>query len=59
MSDAVLRSSGPGPGAVCAVQGESAFVRWLAEQRTEEPHFGDLKRSDALTALRTAQDAPE
>lgn len=41
-------------GAVCRWQGESSFARWLAEQLEREPHFGDVKRADALAAVQTA-----
>ncbi|HET6857490.1 MAG TPA: TfuA-like protein [Streptomyces sp.] len=38
--------------AVCERYGERQFARWLAGQRAQQRHFGDLKREDALTALR-------
>ncbi|MFD6275031.1 TfuA-like protein [Streptomyces sp. NPDC060209] len=41
--------------AVCRWQGESSFARWLAEQIDRDPHFGDVKRADALAAVRTAR----
>ncbi|MFF9690495.1 TfuA-like protein [Streptomyces sp. NPDC014623] len=41
--------------AVCSQQGESQFVRWLAEQCAREEYFGDVKRADALAAVRTAR----
>ncbi|WP_344430777.1 TfuA-like protein [Streptomyces lavendulocolor] len=40
--------------AVCRSLGEEAFADWLAEQRERDPFFGDLKRTDALTALSVA-----
>ncbi|MFJ3310480.1 TfuA-like protein [Streptomyces sp. NPDC086549] len=40
--------------AVCQRQGETQFAGWLAEQRRRDPYFGDVKRLDALTAVRTA-----
>ncbi|MDF3144173.1 MULTISPECIES: TfuA-like protein [unclassified Streptomyces] len=40
--------------AVCQRQGEAEFAGWLAEQRERDPYFGDLKRLDALAAVRTA-----
>ncbi|MGW4821974.1 TfuA-like protein [Streptomyces sp. NPDC004227] len=40
--------------AVCHRRGEREFARWLAEQREHDPCFGDLKRADALSAMRTA-----
>ncbi|MEU6379512.1 TfuA-like protein [Streptomyces sp. NPDC046909] len=36
---------------VCRRQGETEFARWLAEQRKQDRHFGDLKRADALAAI--------
>lgn len=42
--------------AVCRTQGEDAFVRWLTEQLERDRYFGDLKRIDALAAVRTALD---
>ncbi|MFD9562179.1 TfuA-like protein [Streptomyces sp. NPDC059994] len=39
---------------VCRRQGEPAFAGWLAEQRRQDGHFGDLKRVDALAAVRAA-----
>ncbi|NUK27787.1 TfuA-like protein [Streptomyces lunaelactis] len=42
--------------AVCRHQGATEFTEWLAEQREQDEHFGDLKRSDALTAVRIALD---
>ncbi|MFJ3883017.1 TfuA-like protein [Streptomyces sp. NPDC090077] len=44
--------------AVCRRQGETAFAGWLTERREQDRHFGDLKRADALTAVRTALDGP-
>ncbi|MFJ5548587.1 TfuA-like protein [Streptomyces sp. NPDC093225] len=40
--------------AVCRRQGEQAFAGWLSGQRERDRHFGDLKRADALAAVRTA-----
>ncbi|GAA0907747.1 TfuA-like protein [Streptomyces thermoalcalitolerans] len=40
--------------AVCRRRGEEGFAGWLAEQRERDPYFGDLKRADALAAVRTA-----
>ncbi|MFJ3176064.1 TfuA-like protein [Streptomyces roseus] len=40
--------------AVCRRAGEEEFTRWLARQREQDPHFGDLKRTDALAAVRAA-----
>ncbi|MFG3179802.1 TfuA-like protein [[Kitasatospora] papulosa] len=40
--------------AVCRWQGESSFALWLDEQIERDPHFGDVKRADALTAVQTA-----
>ncbi|TLS44938.1 hypothetical protein FE633_17495 [Streptomyces montanus] len=40
--------------AVCQGQAEEEFAGWLAEQRAADPYFGDLKRLDALAAVRTA-----
>ncbi|MET9945265.1 TfuA-like protein [Streptomyces sp. NPDC006341] len=40
--------------AVCHRLGEGAFAEWLAEQRKADEHFGDIKRADALAAVRTA-----
>ncbi|MFI1443249.1 TfuA-like protein [Streptomyces fructofermentans] len=42
--------------AVCRRQGETEFAGWLTEQRELDQHFGDLKRDDALAAVRTALD---
>ncbi|GAA2679912.1 MULTISPECIES: TfuA-like protein [Actinosynnema] len=42
--------------AVCRRHGEQGFADWLARQRARNRHFGDLKRADALLALRTALD---
>jgi hypothetical protein len=42
--------------AVCRRQGEHAFADWLAARREQDKHFGDLKRADALAAVRTALD---
>ncbi|MEU3353082.1 TfuA-like protein [Streptomyces sp. NPDC037389] len=40
--------------AACRRQGETEFATWLAERREQDRHFGDLKRADALAAVRTA-----
>ncbi|MEV6734540.1 MULTISPECIES: TfuA-like protein [unclassified Streptomyces] len=40
--------------AVCRREGESSFVDWLAGQQEQDRYFGDLKRTDALAAVRTA-----
>ncbi|WP_344006633.1 TfuA-like protein [Streptomyces thermocarboxydovorans] len=42
--------------AVCRRRGEGEFADWLAERRAQDEHFGDLKRVDALAAVRTALD---
>ncbi|MER6160330.1 TfuA-like protein [Streptomyces sp. NPDC001868] len=44
--------------AVCRRHGEGEFARWLDEQRAHDRHFGDLKRTDALAAVRTALRGP-
>ncbi|MCQ6246204.1 TfuA-like protein [Streptomyces malaysiensis] len=38
--------------AVCRLRGETEFAGWLAERRAGDRHFGDLKRADALAAVR-------
>ncbi|MFJ3310283.1 TfuA-like protein [Streptomyces sp. NPDC086549] len=40
--------------AVCQRQGETEFAGWLAEQRGRDLYFGDVKRLDALAAVRAA-----
>ncbi|MEU9983560.1 TfuA-like protein [Streptomyces sp. NPDC050856] len=40
--------------AVCGGRGETAFAGWLVERREQDRHFGDLKRADALAAVRGA-----
>jgi hypothetical protein len=40
--------------AVCRRQGEAEFAGWLDERREGDRYFGDLKRLDALAAIRTA-----
>ncbi|MET9888320.1 TfuA-like protein [Streptomyces sp. NPDC006430] len=40
--------------AVCRREGEEEFAWWLTRQREQDPHFGDLKRADALAAVRAA-----
>ncbi|MEV4000555.1 TfuA-like protein [Streptomyces halstedii] len=40
--------------AVCDREGEAGFARWLTARRAEDPHFGDIKRADALQALGVA-----
>ncbi|MFI8089101.1 TfuA-like protein [Streptomyces sp. NPDC086080] len=42
--------------AVCRSQGETEFVGWLTEQRKRDRYFGDLKRADAIAAVRAALD---
>ncbi|MEW2078084.1 TfuA domain-containing protein [Streptomyces sp. NPDC013433] len=42
--------------AVCRRHGESEFAEWLAGQRARDEHFADLKRADALAAVRAALD---
>ncbi|MFJ6213731.1 TfuA-like protein [Streptomyces sp. NPDC092296] len=41
--------------AVCRRQGDVEFAGWLAERRKQDGHFGDLKRADALAAVRLAR----
>lgn len=40
--------------AVCRRAGQTEFYRWVEEQRTADRHWGDVKRADALAALRLA-----
>lgn len=40
--------------AVCRRHGEREFAGWLTERRASDRHFGDLKRADALAAVRAA-----
>ncbi|MGW2911265.1 TfuA-like protein [Streptomyces asoensis] len=40
--------------AVCRRLGETQFARWLAVRLEQDRHFGDLKRADALAAVRVA-----
>ncbi|MFE9647491.1 TfuA-like protein [Streptomyces sp. NPDC006365] len=40
--------------AICYRHYATALTTWLRERRTADPHFGDLKRLDALKALRAA-----
>ncbi|MFG2631619.1 TfuA-like protein [Streptomyces sp. NPDC048473] len=42
--------------AVCRREGETQFARWLAERCEQDRHFGDVKRVDALMAVRVALD---
>lgn len=42
--------------AVCRRRDETGFVGWLAEQRGQDRHFGDLKRVDAFAAVTAALD---
>ncbi|KPC62708.1 hypothetical protein ADL29_17740 [Streptomyces chattanoogensis] len=42
--------------AVCRRLDETEFAGWLAAQLEQDRHFGDLKRADALEAVRTALD---
>lgn len=44
----------PAVWAVCRRQGETEFAAWLAGRLDQNRHFGDLKRADALAAVRTA-----
>lgn len=44
--------------AVCRDRGEVRFASWLAEQRGRDRYFGDVKRDDALAAIRVALDGP-
>lgn len=43
---------------VCHRQEEAEFAGWLTERRQQDPYFGDLKRLDALNAVRTALGVP-
>lgn len=45
--------------AVCRDLGTIAFADWIGEQCSEDPYFGDIKRSDALTAVRAALYGPD
>ncbi|MFF4578382.1 TfuA-like protein [Streptomyces sp. NPDC001373] len=45
--------------AVCRRQGEMEFAGWLAGRLDQNRHFGDLKRADALAAVRIALDGRE
>ncbi|MFB9924160.1 TfuA-like protein [Amycolatopsis halotolerans] len=40
--------------AIARMANEMDFFHWFTEQREQDPHFGDVKRSDALTAIRAA-----
>ncbi|MGW0647692.1 TfuA-like protein [Streptomyces umbrinus] len=40
--------------AICHRHYATALTTWIHERRTTDPHFGDLKRLDALKALRAA-----
>ncbi|MCS0634994.1 TfuA domain-containing protein [Streptomyces sp. LP05-1] len=40
--------------AVCRRHGQDGFVRWLDGQRERDRYFGDVKRADALEAVRVA-----
>ncbi|MET8718681.1 TfuA domain-containing protein [Streptomyces misionensis] len=40
--------------AVCHQHNERQFAGWLTEQLDRDPHFGDLKRTDALAAVSAA-----
>ncbi|MFI0220359.1 TfuA-like protein [Streptomyces lydicus] len=42
--------------AVCNREGVGEFPRWLSQQCAQRRHFGDIKRADALWALRVALD---
>ncbi|MFJ3365799.1 TfuA-like protein [Streptomyces anthocyanicus] len=43
--------------AVCHRHGAAYFTEWLDEQRARDPNFGDLKRLDAIHAIRVARQA--
>jgi len=45
--------------AVCRDQNAIAFADWLGERRSSDPYFGDIKRSDALSAIRAALHGPD
>ncbi|MFE2937477.1 TfuA-like protein [Streptomyces sp. NPDC059255] len=45
--------------AVCRCHGQTVFERWLADQRERDQYFGDVKRADALAAVRTAREGWE
>ncbi|SNX88694.1 hypothetical protein SAMN06272735_9188 [Streptomyces sp. TLI_55] len=45
--------------AVCREQNATAFADWLGERRGGDPYFGDIKRSDALSAIRAALHGPD
>ncbi|MCX5063730.1 TfuA-like protein [Streptomyces sp. NBC_00201] len=45
--------------AICHRHYASALMVWLPVRRTVDPHFGDLKRLDALKALRTGRSGIE
>ncbi|MCW8382386.1 TfuA-like protein [Streptomyces justiciae] len=45
--------------AVCRDQSATAFADWLGERRSGDAYFGDIKRSDALTAIRAALHGPD
>ncbi|WP_331738301.1 TfuA-like protein [Embleya sp. NBC_00896] len=42
--------------AVCRRRNETRFSAWLAERCAQDRHFGDLKRADAVAAVRVALD---
>ncbi|MFJ5951325.1 hypothetical protein [Streptomyces noursei] len=44
--------------AVCRRQSQDAFAAWLDENLEKDPHFGDLKRLDALAAVQAARENP-
>ncbi|MEU9918906.1 TfuA-like protein [Streptomyces sp. NPDC051001] len=44
--------------AICRELGVTAFADWIGERRSDDPYFGDIKRSDALAAVRAALHGP-
>ncbi len=45
--------------AVCEREGAAGFARWLSTQCAADRHFGDIKRADALQAVRVALEERE
>ncbi|MGI5380726.1 TfuA-like protein [Streptomyces sp. CA-251387] len=45
--------------AMCHRHQAVAFADWISERRTHDPHFGDVKRADALSAIRAALHGPD
>ncbi|MFI9832904.1 TfuA-like protein [Streptomyces sp. NPDC051913] len=45
--------------AACHAQDATGFADWVGERRSEDPYFGDIKRSDALSAVRAALYGPD